>query len=129
MLTNDERAVCARLEEWELRIQRILAMYEEDGTVAIELRPAVRSAYATLKLNLRAAFKLGDSREGRSHMSDAERRFYHPAMHAASAHLVARLEASPHAWHQSLCGALAAISDAIVHLNERDQDSPTSPAV
>ena len=128
MLTNDERRVCSRLEEWELRIQRILSMYSPAGTLAMEVRSAVRSQYGALKLNLRTAFKLGDSREGRARMSDAERRFYHPALRAASAQLVARLEASPHAWNQSMCDALSAISDAIVHLNTRNRDSPTSPA-
>lgn len=121
MLTSDERSVRDRLEVWELRFQRILAMYNQDGTLPTEHRGTVRSMYSALKLNVRAAFKVGDSEEGRSLMSAAEAQFYHPAIRAASAHLVARPESPPDAWHRSLCDALSDISDAIVHLNEQDQ--------
>jgi hypothetical protein len=121
MLTSDERSVCERLEAWELRFQRILALYDGEGTLPTELRANVRSMYSTLKLNLLTAFKVGDSDEGRAQMSDAEARFYHPAMRAASARLVARAESPADAWYRSLCDALSDISDAIVHLNEQDQ--------
>src|SRR5918999_126383 len=120
MLTNDERRVRERLETWELRIQRILAVYSKDGTLSSSGRQLVRSLYGDLKVSLRAAFKAGDSWEGRSQMNDAERRFYHPAIEAASAHLVARPESSPEAWRHSLCDALSQISDAVVLLDERE---------
>ena len=120
-LTSDERSVLERLEAWELRFQRILAMYAVDGTLATDQLASVRSMYSALQLSVRAAFKVGDSDEGRAQMSDAEARFYHPAIRAASAHLVARSESPPDAWHRSLCDALGEISDAIVHLNEQGQ--------
>jgi hypothetical protein len=125
MLTRDERAVREKLEAWELRIQRILALYTDNSTLADDRRPVVRSAYGDLKLGLRAAFKAGDCWEARSHMSDAERRFYQPAIEAASARLVARPESGPGAWYESLCAALSHISDAIVDLNERDHTTQT----
>jgi hypothetical protein len=121
MLTSDERSVCERLEAWELQFQRILALYTGDGTLPADRHGNVRSSYSALKLNVRTAFKVGDSDEGRAQMSDAEARFYHPALRAASARLVARAESPPEAWHQSLCDALSDISDAIVHLNEQDE--------
>ena len=121
MLTSDERSVRERLEEWELRFLRILAVYNGDGTLADDQRASVRTMYSALKLNVRTAFKVGDSDEGRAQMSDAETRFYHPALRAASALLVAGPESHPDAWHRSLCDALSEISDAIVLLNEQDQ--------
>jgi hypothetical protein len=125
VLKSDEQSVCERLEAWELRFQRILALYNPDGSLPADLRPSVRAAYSALKLNVRAAFKVGDSDEGRAQMSDAEARFYHPAIRDASALLVARAESPPEAWHRSLCDALTHISDAIVHLTEQDAPART----
>jgi hypothetical protein len=124
VLTNDERNVRERLEAWELRIQRILAMYAADGSLPISRRSKVRSSYAGLKLSLTGIFEPGGSREGRSRMRAAERRFYFPAVRAASAHLTSRLDAGPDAWHRSLCNALLAISDAVVRLDELDGTAP-----
>lgn len=120
MLTRDERNVRERLEAWELRIQRILAMYDGDRQVPLSARSEIESLYGALKLSLHAAFKAGDCWEGLSQMNRAERRFYHPAIRAASAHLLARAESAPDAWYQALCDALSAISDIVVLLNERD---------
>jgi hypothetical protein len=120
MLTRDERNVRERLEAWELRIQRILAIYDRDGKVPLSARSEVRSLYGSLKLGLKAAFKAGDCWGGLSQMNGAERRVYHPAIAAASALLLARAESGPDAWYRSLCGALSAISDTVVLLDERD---------
>jgi hypothetical protein len=120
MLTRDERNVRERLEAWELRIQRILAMYDGNGRVPEAARYEVESLCGALKLSLGAAFKAGDCWEGLSQMNRAERRFYHPAIRAASAHLLARAESRPDAWYQSLCDALSAISDAVVLLDQRE---------
>jgi hypothetical protein len=126
MLTNDARAVRHRLEALELRIQTILAMYDRDGTIPPDRRAVVRSSYERLKLNVRAAFKTGDSREGRLLMSAAERRFYQPAIQAASSHLVANVASSPSALYQSLCDALSDISDAVVRLDENERGAETT---
>ena len=124
MLTRDERNVRERLEAWELRIQRILAMYDGDRTVPLSARSEVASLYGALRLSLHAAFKAGDCWEGLSQMNRAERRFYHPAIRAASAHVLARAESGPHACYQSLCDALSAISDTVVLLDERGGKAP-----
>jgi hypothetical protein len=124
MLTNDERNVRERLEAWELRIQRILAMYDRGDSLPLGLRSKVRSSYAGLKLSLEAAFEAVDSRGGRSRISAAERRFYFPALRSASAHLTCRLDAGPDAWHRSMCSALLAISAAVVLLDGSDGQAP-----
>ena len=124
MLTPDERKVRERLEAWELRIQRVLAMYGKDRKLPLALRSDVRWLYARLKLTLRAEFEAGNRWKNRSRTTWAERRFYHPALHAASAHLIARMEAGPEAWHRALCNALSAISDTVVLLDERDGKAP-----
>ena len=118
MLTPDEREVRERLEAWELRIQCILAVYDQDRPAPGPTRSHVGSMYAALQLSLRAAFKAGNCWEGLSQMTRAERRFYHPAIRAASAQLVADGESGPDAWHQSLCDALLAISATVVRLDE-----------
>ena len=123
-MPRDERKVRERLEEWELRIQRVLALYDNEGSVPVDARPEVRAAYSALKVSLKAAVTAGDCWEGRAQMSSAERRFYYPAIQAASAHLVAGEDARPEAWHRSLCNALSAISDAVVFLEERERKAP-----
>ena len=124
MLTDDERDVRERLEAWELRIQRILTLYDDEGHLPISLGSKVRWSYAGLRRSLGSAFKAGDSWGARSRMSRAERRFYFPAIRSASAHLTSRLEPGPHGWNRSLCNALSAISDAVVLLDEHSGTAP-----
>jgi hypothetical protein len=124
MLTSDERIVRERLVAWELRIQRILAMYAGDGHLPVSLRSNVRWSYASLKHSLKAGSRAGDSWKGKRRMGAAERRFYLPAVRSASAHLRSRIDAGPAAWHRSLCNALLAISDAVVRLEELDGNAP-----
>jgi hypothetical protein len=122
--TREQRNVRERLEQWELRIQRLLALYGSDRKLPVALRAEVRWQYARLKLSLRAEFEAGNRWRNRSQTTWAERHFYHPALHAASAHLIGRIEAGPDAWHRALCNALSAISDAVVLLDEREGKAP-----
>jgi hypothetical protein len=124
LLTRDERKVRERLEAWELRMQRILAMYDRERVIPLAARSDVRSQYGALRFALRTASKAGDCWAALSQMTRAERRYYQPAIHAACAHLVARAESGPDAWYQSLCRALSAISDAVVLLDQRDGTAP-----
>jgi len=111
-------AVLGRLEHWELRIQQILAMYIGDGTIPSAVCGEARTTYWTLKMDLRAAVKIGESDEGYAQMTETERRFLYPALSAASAHLAARVDARPQEWYQSLCDAVSDISSAIVQLTD-----------
>jgi hypothetical protein len=119
MLTNDERDVLERLEAWELQIQRILLAYGHEGNVPSLPQNEVRALYWSLKLDLRAAVKVGETEEGRAQMTDAERKFLYPAVQAAAAHLSPRVDARPEEWHQSLCDALSDFSDAVVGLTDK----------
>ena len=96
-------------------------MYGGKETVPEHLRGEARASYWSLKLDLRAAVKVGEAAEALAQMTDAEHRFLYPAMRAASAHLVARVDANPEDYHQSLCDALSDVSDAIVHLLEHNE--------
>jgi hypothetical protein len=95
-------------------------MYDADQKVPLAARAQVRALYGDLKVGLTAAFRAGDCWEGLSQMTRAERRYYHPAIQAASARLVARAESGPDGCYQSLSDALSAISDTIALLDDRD---------
>jgi hypothetical protein len=108
--------VLEQLEAWELQIQRILLIYDGNRTVPADRHAEIRAMYWTLKLDLRAAMKAGGSEEFLAQITEAERHFLYPAVQAASAHLVARVETSPDEWYQSLCDALSEFSNAAVRL-------------
>jgi hypothetical protein len=99
-------------------------MYPGNRKLPLALRSEVRWLYARLKLSLKAEFEAGNRWKNRARTTWPERRIYHPALQAASAHLVARTEAGPNAWHRSLCNALSVISNAVVLLDEREGKVP-----
>jgi hypothetical protein len=116
MLTDDERIVLERLEEWELRIQRVLALFGAHGDILPGQAEHARDSYWNLKLDFRAASLIGESAQDEAGVTEAERRFYYPAVRAASMRLVARVEGEPKEWLSSLNDAGLEISEAIVRL-------------
>jgi hypothetical protein len=88
MLTHDEKNVSERLEHWRSRVELVRQMFKQGGGLH-EDPETVRSAYASLKQDLKDESRSLKYRRGDPPPTEAEQRWYDRPIRHASAHLIA----------------------------------------
>lgn len=105
-MNADERQCLERLEAWAKKIDTLLQVLGEKPRLIGAEATRAKALYREIKDGLRGEYRQGASLRGNAALTDAERRWYHPAIHEAYVHLYAPLNSTPGpAWSRSLAEA------------------------
>jgi hypothetical protein len=118
MLTPDERNVSERLEHWQSRVERVRQMFKRGGGLH-EYPETVRSAYDSLKQDLKDESRSFKYRCGDPPLTEAELRWYDHPIRQASARLIATKNARLVRIHRELSEAHSDIVLGINRLKQR----------
>lgn len=109
-MTDDERRVFERLQDWADRILELLKLYTDAGHIPHARLSEARALYRVIKDDLRAEYKRGASRRGANELTGAERRWYQRTVHQAATSVRAPINSSSEKWHAGLSSALSDFS-------------------
>jgi hypothetical protein len=119
MLTHDEENVLERLEHWRSRVDRVRQTLKQVGGLH-EATETARSAYASLRQDLKDESRSLTYRRGDPPPTEAEQRWYDRPIRHASAHLLAPTNARLEKIRASLSEAYSDIMLGISRLKQRE---------
>lgn len=121
VLTTDELACLKRLQAWQARIDKVLALFDPRGVLPRGRLGEARALFTALKRDLKAEYRRGGG-PPQSPVTDAEATLYQPTIHEAFVSLqAARSSAPPEKWVGALYDASTDFSNMIAQLRRESQ--------
>jgi hypothetical protein len=124
MLTASERDCLVRLEIWREKIEGLLGMFTPTGILARKDVCSARERFASIKRDLETECHLGAHSVRTVPRTEAQQRYYYPALSDALSTLRIPTNAVPEGWVSSLFQASLDLSRVIDELrtNEKHRD-------
>lgn len=120
MSHQEELDVLDRLKRIRDEIDALIDLIDDKRRLFGSEKERAQMMLKELKGNLRAEYKRGDTVKGRAQMTEAERRFYHPAVHEAYIHISVRINSVPdQKWYSDLYDAQIDIEFYLSQLEKR----------